>query len=373
MSKTIEVSEALKILKDKIRFIRRAHNGEYIFKCPFCGDNDHPYHGHLYINHESGVFNCYRCDMGGNLNRILYLFEGNKFKVPSKYVFDVKKIKQEGLSYSNDDFEKYLKMMEIQIQYTASFDILNTIEKNPIMLAKHKIFSDRTIRDNNALYLFNYTNTKQHLMTYYSEHYMNKLLECEALPQSKSINDFVQSYILKRCTSMLFFGHNKTLNVFKNDSKDMKYFKIKKNILYGENIFWDFFFIINQNKYRNSLNEIYKEKVLNVYFAEGIFDAINLYLYNPKYATGVEPDIIVSTGSKVSYASALYFIRDTFFKPVVSHLFLDPEIRYKEFIKKYRLLRKVYHNAIAYQNGDFDYGDLQQSDLSKIKICENMG
>jgi hypothetical protein len=172
---------------------------------------------------------------------------------------------------------------------------------------------------------------------------------------------------------MLFFGHNKTLNVFKNDSKDMKYFKIKKNILYGENIFWDFFFIINQNKYRNSLNEIYKEKVLNVYFAEGIFDAINLYLYNPKYATGVEPDIIVSTGSKVSYASALYFIRDTFFKPVVSHLFLDPEIRYKEFIKKYRLLRKVYHNAIAYQNGDFDYGDLQQSDLSKIKICENMG
>ena len=89
--------------------------------------------------------------------------------------------------------------------------------------------------------------------------------------------------------------------------------------------------------------------------------------------TGVVPDIIVSTGSKVSYASALYFIRDTFFKPVVSHLFLDPEIRYKDFIKKYRLLRRIYHKAVAYQNGSFDYGDLRKDGLDKIQICGKYG
>jgi len=374
MAKEINTNEAIDILKDSIRCVRRANNGEFIFKCPFCGDNDNPYHGHLYINPNMGVFNCYKCDMGGNINRLLYLFEGSKFRVPGiQYTYKKANLKSGGLTNNSGNFERYLNDVQIKVKMNPTFHLQNSVDQYPMYMYKHTYLMDRVIKDKSILSLLDRTNTTQHLLTYYSEHFMQRYIECGALPNSKNITEFVNQYILSRYTSLMFLGYHKTLSLFKNDSTDIKYFKIKKNIFYGEENFWDFFMIINQNKYTGSLNDLYKEKELNVYFAEGVFDALNLYLYNPKYATGVEPDIILATGSKVSYASALYFIRDTFMKRVTSHVFLDPEIRYKEFAKKYRLLKRVYNKAIFYQNGSFDYGDIKKDDLGKIKICDIMG
>ena len=374
MTKLIGIEESVNILKDNIRCLRRANNGEYIFRCPYCGDSQNVFKGHLYVNPKMGVFNCYKCDMGGNLNRLLYLFVGNKYRIEGiQYTYTKNDLKDDSLKTTNDNFERYLHDYQLKIKMNPSFDIKNVIETYPLYMYKHEYLCNRILKDRSLLPLLNRTNMTQHLFTYFSEFYMSKLKECGALPNSPAVNTFVNDNILSKMTSIMFLGYHKTLSLFKNDSKDIKYFKLKKNIFYGEENFWDFFIIINQNKYTGSLNDIYKESKLNVYFAEGVFDALNLYLYNPKYVTGVEPDIIVSTGSKVSYASALYFIRDTFMKPVISHLFLDQDIRYKDFSKKYRFLKRVFHRSIFYRNGNnFDYGDVQKDDLSKIEICDIM-
>ncbi len=47
---------------------------EYQMYCPYCGDStrrSNPSHGHLYLAVNSPVFNCFRCDMSGLLVRLL--------------------------------------------------------------------------------------------------------------------------------------------------------------------------------------------------------------------------------------------------------------------------------------------------------------
>ena len=373
MSKSITIEEGLNILKNNMRLVRQASNGEHIFKCPFCGDSDNPYHAHLYLNNISGIFNCYKCEMSGNINRILYLFEGDKYKVTGlKYQQSTKVNRQSNALASNKtEFERYILIQQLKQSFNPYFDLLKSVESEPVLLYKHNYMMNRIVKNKSIIPMINKTNLSQHLISYYSEYFMEKYLECGSI--SDRVVKFVNETIINTRTSIMFLGYNKTLASFKNDSKSIKYFKVKNNIFYGPNINWDFFTIINQNKYKESLNDIYsREKVLNVYFCEGVFDALNLYLYNPKYVTGVEPDIVVATGSKVSYASALYFIRDTFMKPVISHVFIDPEIIYRDFIKKYRFLRRVYNKAIVYQNDGFDYGDVTKTDLRKIKVCSIM-
>ena len=112
------------------------------------------------------------------------------------------------------------------------------------------------------------------------------------------------------------------------------------------------------------------QEKLNVYFAEGVFDAINLYLYNPSYVTDVEPDLIVATGSKVSYPSSLFFVADTFMKPVISHCFLDPDINPAAFKDKYRRLKNFYEAAAYYKNmQECDYGDISVTDMKGLRNC----
>lgn len=43
-------------------------NGEYIIRCPACGDSSNPQHGHLYVNFDKGTFNCFRCGYSGKLD-----------------------------------------------------------------------------------------------------------------------------------------------------------------------------------------------------------------------------------------------------------------------------------------------------------------
>lgn len=41
---------------------------DLILRCPFCGDSQHHLHkGHFYVNIETGVYHCYRCDISGKL------------------------------------------------------------------------------------------------------------------------------------------------------------------------------------------------------------------------------------------------------------------------------------------------------------------
>ena len=54
----------LDVLKKYLTFIRKTGNGEYIFRCPVCGDSVKKHHGHLYIN-EEGKFICFRCGFSG--------------------------------------------------------------------------------------------------------------------------------------------------------------------------------------------------------------------------------------------------------------------------------------------------------------------
>jgi len=278
--------------------------------------------------------------------------------------------KDQSINSNDGSFERYINSLQLKSQYNDYFDIRKTIEMFPLYMVKDDYISTRTIKCPPIMNVLFETNKTQHLFSYYSEHFASRLLECDAIPV-KAL-PFVERCILDVKTSIIFIGYHKTLSIFKTFDERLKYFKVKKNILYGDEKQSDFFAIINQNKYVNGLIDIYKEKELNVYFAEGVFDAINLYLYNPKYITGVEPDVIVATGSKVSYASALYFVLDAFMKPIVSHLFLDPDIDYKSFFKKYRYLRRVFKRAIAYQNGSFDYGDISKTDLKEIKLCSTM-
>lgn len=371
MAQNVTVSEALEILKDNVRLVRVLPNGEHIFKCPFCGDSDNPYHGHLYVSPE-GLMNCYKCEMKGTVNRLLDIFVSTKYHVDLK-IDPTKAYKQytqvsKQLRRDTTNFEKYISDISAKPKFLPYFDIPKTLEAFPIYVVKNDYMNQRIIGDDKLLLPVWYkTNMTQQLCTYYSEHFMKKLIECGAL--SDNAIGLVNEFIMNRRTSILFIGYNRTQNIFKNDSEDAKYLKIKRNIYYGDNSDRDFFIIINQNKYINGFTDLYRQDYLNVYFAEGVFDALNLYLHNPKYITGVLPDIIVATGSKVSYPSALYYILDTFMKPIVSHCFLDPDIDFKKFINRYTRLKRVYKSTICYQNGNNDYGDMRKDRLDNIKIC----
>lgn len=366
----ISVKEAIEILKDKIRLVRVQPNGEYIFKCPFCGDSDNPYHGHLYVS-PGGLINCYKCEMKGTVNRLLSILEGSKYKVQINYDGIVGRSEHDTqltqIRTDKTNFERYIYNVSKKPSFVPYFDIVETVEQYPIYQYKHQYMCKRIIGEDKHLEPIWYqTNKTQHLCSYYSEYFTEVLLKMRAVYQD---NPIIRDYILNRKTSILFLGYNKTLNIIKNDSEESKYFKCKKNVYYGDEVLRDFFMIINQNKYINGITDLYKQDHLEVYFCEGVFDAINLYLRNPKYITNVVPDIIIATGSKVSYPSALYYILDTFMKPVVAHNFLDPDIDFKKFISKFGRLRKVYKNCICYQNGEYDYGDVQKDRLMNIKIC----
>lgn len=370
MSKIISVADALGILKDHIKFIRSASNGEQIFRCPFCGDSDNPNKGHLYVNNTMGMFNCYKCDIGGSINRMLDLFVGSKYKIPKiDFNYVRKGFSNATLENGSNAFEKYLAIAQKKKHMQIWFNFMQAKEDQPSYIIKDQYMMSRLINDDKLIPFLNETVMRQHLFSYYSEYHMNRFKENGFLGNNQKVIKYVDDYIINRLTSIMFLGYHKTLSLFKTDSKDIKYFKLKKNIFYGPNIGWDFFMIINQNKFKSNLLDIWKRKELDVYFAEGVFDALNLYLYNPSYVTGVKPDIILATGSKVSYASALYFVRDNFLKPINSHLFLDPEIKSKEFFKKYKRLKRVYQNVSVYQNGKYDYGDVSKDDLKSIKLC----
>lgn len=52
----------------------RDTGGEYLIHCPFCDDatrKNASSHGHLYIAHNSPVFNCFRCETSGTILRFL--------------------------------------------------------------------------------------------------------------------------------------------------------------------------------------------------------------------------------------------------------------------------------------------------------------
>ena len=44
---------------------------EYIFFCPFCDDCNKKTHGHLYLAIDKPVFYCFRCNVSGNLKKLL--------------------------------------------------------------------------------------------------------------------------------------------------------------------------------------------------------------------------------------------------------------------------------------------------------------
>ena len=271
MAQIITVKEAIDILKDNIRFVRSQSNGECIFKCPFCGDSDNPYHGHLYISPE-GLINCYKCEMKGTINRVLNILVGSKYKVK------IGDIKTTSTNYSTcvshtlrqdqTAFERYISNVGLKPKYVPYFDISSTIETQPIYTVKNDYMNNRIIgEDKYLLPIWYRTNITQQLCSYYSEYFMEKLLQMRAIDNRNSL---VNDYILGRRTSILFLGYFKTLNIFKNDSEEAKYFKVKKNIYYGDTVDRDFFIIINQNNlFLNFCNNL-------VFFVP---NKIDIYIY----------------------------------------------------------------------------------------------
>ena len=64
-------------LKQKTGFVKEDSLGrEIITRCPFCGDSvRHKNKGHLYINKETGVYNCFRCPASGHISYLLSFLE----------------------------------------------------------------------------------------------------------------------------------------------------------------------------------------------------------------------------------------------------------------------------------------------------------
>lgn len=366
----ITIKESLELLKEKIRLVRIDSNGEWVFKCPFCGDSENPYHAHLYVSEKSGLMNCFKCETKGSINRLLSYVYDNKYKahieMDSNYKRSGCSITETSLGFNRTSFEKYISDFENLVEVTDSFDISSSISEYSNFMPRHKYMEDRIIRDDKSRELMYRTNMAQKLYSYYSEYYMNKLIKAGAV--SDRMYNFGYKHILDTNMSIVFFGFNKTLNIFKTDCPTSKYVKFKRNVITSGDSDRDFFTIVNMRKHKG-INDVFKNEYIDVYFCEGVYDAINLYLYNPSYATSVEPDIIVATGSKVSYASALFYIMDTYMKPVISHCFLDPDIDPKRFRNKYRGLRNFYKSFIMYKNGEYDYGDIHKNSLDKVRIC----
>lgn len=48
-----------------IQILKPTNNGQWIARCPFCGDSKNKRHGHLYLKPDTGEYKCHRCDAGG--------------------------------------------------------------------------------------------------------------------------------------------------------------------------------------------------------------------------------------------------------------------------------------------------------------------
>jgi hypothetical protein len=370
MSQNIDIKNALELVAQKVRVVKKDVNGEWLFKCPFCGDSENPYHAHLYISAETGLMNCFRCEVKGSINRLLAYLYDTKFKAKID-TSSVNKMKRShfdtgGIRRGITAFEDYMHDLQVMLEFNDTFNIPVSVSSFKDEFNEKNLYMEkRTIRDSSARDLLYKSNLMQKFYTYYSEYVMQKLYSDNAVP-AKMIK-YTDEYILNSRASILFLGVNKTLNIFKTESEASKYIKIKHNAFSGISSDRDFFVIVNMRKH-NSINDVYRMERLNVYFAEGVYDAINLYLYNPSYATDVEPDLIVATGSKVSYPSAMFFIMDMFMKPVIPHCFLDPDINHSAFKEKFSRLRKFYDAAAYYKNGDgCDYGDVSVTSMKGIR------
>lgn len=372
MAQQLAIKDALELIAQKVRLVKRTDGGEWLFKCPFCGDSENPYHAHLYISEESGLMNCFRCETRGSINRLLAYIYDTKYKTKIDASAVVRHaatgLDTGGIRKGVTAFEDYMHDVQAMMDYNDSFDIDVSMRSYPEEFGyKHEYMEKRTIRDSASKALLYRSNLMQKLYTYYSEYFMQKLI-AEGAVTPKTIR-YANEFVTDTNTSILFVGMNKTLNIFKTESENSKYIKFKRNIYTGNDSMGDFFTIVNMRKHR-SPSDIYMQDKLNVYFAEGVFDAINLYLYNPKYVTDVEPDLIVATGSKVSYPSSLFFILDTFMKPVISHCFLDPDINPSAFKEKYRRLKNFYEGAAYYKNMQgCDYGDISVTDMKGLRNC----
>lgn len=48
-----------------VPILRQLCNGQYLARCPFCGDSRKPKRGNLYLNPKTGGYRCHRCGEGG--------------------------------------------------------------------------------------------------------------------------------------------------------------------------------------------------------------------------------------------------------------------------------------------------------------------
>jgi len=48
-----------------IPILKQLRDGQWLARCPFCGDSKNPKHGHLYLKPDTGEYKCHRCNEGG--------------------------------------------------------------------------------------------------------------------------------------------------------------------------------------------------------------------------------------------------------------------------------------------------------------------
>jgi len=218
-------------------------NSELITKCPFCGDNNRPDDGHLYIGANYGidgpmVYHCFRCNAGGVVNA------------------------------------------EVAEELISDDDIINSIKQ----FTKNNRFNIKTGTGGKTYnWLLPKADTEYKYKLDYISYRLGCIVDVELFIRCKVILDFKKFFELNKINVGL------KPNMIENLQQNFVGFLSSKgthiwmrNLKENDNIRWMKYPLVHDNNTRNfysisSRVDVLTEDIIDINLSEGIFDCISIW------------------------------------------------------------------------------------------------
>jgi len=326
------------LLQRHLEFIRE-YDTEYLCRCPICGDSQkHKYgHGHFYVNKETGVYYCHRCNASGNIYSYL-------------------------LKYANLDMYEKKEILQYMINNTS---IISTNNKQIEQYNNKNIITDKLLNKNANKYLTNLDIFKK-MNAYLLERLQN--IDIEFIKQRllfKLIYPFYSdtlqeypSYNPSKLPNRLYIQHfNYVFSARKvPDIPDTPQFEYT-----GKYIF------VKPKELKSIYPFVMYDclPIYNIYIVEGVFDAIKLFYF---LSFEEQNYIVFTTNGKQISSTLRLMLLDLFSQYAINKLVWIPDMD----VEHNTILDSIEKLKSSIQNTFTQYFTIYIGRLSKYKDIGDM-
>lgn len=317
-----------------------ASKTEIVTLCPKCEKErffTQRNHGHLYIGIENPVFNCFRCNFKGFINKFLF-----EMGLNIEDYFDNIEFKKD---WKNIDADRWIES-DSNFKYKIPLiDIENFNDKYKYLISRLHFNSNEFINNHKDDLIFD----------------IKKFIEYNNINfENEGLLNYLQSNFIGFLTTMGSFIICRNID----ERSDFKHYKINLN----KNIYFKDF-------YGKKLNDIKYDEINDIILTEGIFDLLNA-VENKKINHIIKKSCYIATALNNQYdktlISCLNYNKLTFSNV---HILSDSNITENDY--RYIRWNPSVNNLIIYWNKlDKDFGSKNVDIVEKIvynKIRKNNG